>query len=42
MQKKGVRSAINYIYLKDKSNANVFRKIYNNFVIIFVDVGSLL
>lgn len=27
MQKKGVRSAINYIYLKDKSNANVFEKL---------------
>lgn len=26
MQKKGVRSAINYIYLKDKLNANVFEK----------------
>ena len=30
MQKNGVRSVINYIYLKDKSNANVFE----NFIII--------
>lgn len=27
MQKKGVRLAINYIYLKDKSNTNVFEKL---------------